>query len=188
MFTRVDEFGAPESPPGRRRRWWLRWELALVAGIVLVALPFLGSFSSGLNAEAAAAASAAIEKVSPAEHHNHGHEVTAEDTVICGVHVFGFEPTTASAVAEIETVYGYYFCAVGQPGTRYEDSGRSDGPVVVRLGPHPVVSIAAPGAGYPERVRAMMPDRYESQCFAGLPDHSVAAGVKERFLATVTAS
>jgi hypothetical protein len=155
------------------------WELVLLVGAVALGIALRGS--TGLTREIATAAAAAIENASPAEHHAHGHDITGGDRVICGVHVFGYEPATARTVAAVTTVYGYYFCAIGAPGTPYSQSSRSDGPVVVHFGSAPSVTIAAPGDGYADRVRAMMPDPYESQCFHGLPDSSVAAAVKSRY-------
>ena len=52
---------------------------------------------------------------------------------------------------------------------------------MVRLQPVASVQIAQHGQGYPDRVRAMMPDQYEQQCFNGLPDGSVAGDVKRRY-------
>jgi hypothetical protein len=118
-------------------------------------------------------AAAVIEQASPAEHHDHGHEVTPDDRLFCGVDVFGVRG---------ETVYGYYFCALGRPGVPYLESSRVDGPVVVTLGPTPSARIAPPGAGYADAVQAMMPDEYESRCFSGLPDPSVAAEVRRRYV------
>jgi hypothetical protein len=155
------------------------WELVGLVAVLAIGIPLRGS--TGLTTEIAKAAAAAIENASPAEHHAHGHEVTGGDRVICGVHVFGYEPAAASRLEAVTTVYGYYFCAIGAPGTPYNESSRSDGPVVVHFGPIPTVTIAAPGDGYAERVRAMMPDPYEAQCFHGLPDSRVAAAVKSRY-------
>lgn len=139
----------------------------------------------GLRFEVGEAAARLIEQASPAEHHEHGHVVGADDKVICGVHVFGTEPANPATVDEVSVVYGYYFCAMGSPGTPYLMSSRADGPVVVRFGPPPVVTIVRSGPNYAERVRALMPDEYEDQCFGGLPDDAVAARVKARYLEEV---
>ena len=92
-----------------------------------------------------------LEQASPAEHHDHGHEVTAEDTILCGIDVFGVDPPSATIVDEVQTVYGYYFCAVGRPGLPYLESSRTDGPVVVTLRPRrpsrSPSTAGLPGAG-----------------------------------------
>jgi hypothetical protein len=130
---------------------------------------------------AADRAARALEQASPAEHHDHGHEVAAGDRVYCGVAVFGVDPPSVTVIEEVETIYGYYFCAVGRPGVPYLDSSRADGPLVVRMTDPPTIQIAAPGEDYQERVRAMMPDQYEDRCFGGLPDPTVAEAVKRRY-------
>lgn len=133
-----------------------------------------------LTAVAAERAARLLEQVSPAEHHDHGHEVGTDDRIFCGVAVFGVDPPSAHVIDDVRTVYGYYFCAVGRPGVPYLQSSRADGPIVAHLTP-PAVQIAAPGADYQDRVRAMMPDQYEDLCFSGLPDPTVADEVKRRY-------
>lgn len=182
--------GGPPAPPdrsGRRRLWWLVPELAAAA--VLLALLASGLAPAhgppDLRTTAAERAARVLEQVSPGEHHDHGHEVAAEDQIYCGVAVFGVDPPSASAIDDVQTVYGYYFCAVGRPGVPYLQSTRADGPIVVHLADPPTVQIAAPGADYQERVRAMMPDQYEELCFGGLPDATVAEEVKRRYESNV---
>ena len=150
-----------------RKWWWVVLEVVVAAGLVL---GYLGDGREG-EGEAGRLAAAVIEQASPAAHHDH--EVVAGDQVFCGVDVFGVRG---------ETVYGYYFCALGRPGVPYLESSRVDGPVVVTLGPTPTARIAPPGAGYAAAVRAMMPDEYESRCFRGLPDPSVADEVRRRYV------
>jgi hypothetical protein len=70
---------------------------------------------------------------------------------------------------------------MGRRGVPYLRSNRADGPIVVHLTEPPTVQVVPPGADYPERVRAMMPDEYEDLCFSGLPDPSVADEVKRRY-------
>jgi hypothetical protein len=152
----------------------------------LVSRPSDNAGPGDLYTAAGARAARLLEQASPAEHHDHGHQVGAEDRVYCGVAVFGVDPPSAAVVSDVDVVYGYYFCAVGRPGLPYLSSSRSDGPVVVQLTGPPVLQIAAPGAGYPERVRAMMPDQYEDRCFGGLPDPAVADEVKRRYESDLT--
>ena len=181
--------GAASAPnrPGRRRLWWLAAEILVLAVVVVLLILNLaaGSPQGGgpgdLRAAAAERAAQFLEQASPAEHHDHGHEVAVQDRVYCGVAVFGVDPSAAGIIDDVETVYGYYFCAIGGPGVPYLESSRSDGPIVVHLADPPSIQIAAPGADYQERVRAMMPDQYEELCFGGLPDPTVAEEVKRRY-------
>lgn len=166
-----------------RRGWWLIPEIAAFALLLALAVPFLssGGGQSGLQAAAAERGSRLLEQASPAEHHSHGHIVAGEDAVLCGIDVFGVDPPSATIIDDVQTVYGYYFCAVGRPGIPYLESSRSDGPIVVQLLPAPYIQIAQHGQGYQDRVRAMMPDQYEQYCFNGLPDDSVAREVRRRY-------
>ena len=176
----------PWDRRGRRRLWWLLPEVAAVALLLALLVPYLANRSpqaGPLTLEAAAAerAARALEQVSPAEHHDHGHEVGSGDRIFYGVAVFGVDPPSATVIDDVQTVYGYYFCAVGRRGLPYLQSSRADGPIVVHLTEPPTVQVVAPGADYQERVRAMMPDQYEELCFSGLPDPSVAEAVKRRY-------
>jgi hypothetical protein len=146
-----------------------------MVGIVLL-VAYLGGFGDPPDDALALRAAEVIEQTSPAAHLAHGHEVSDGDQAFCGVDVFG---------SDGDTVYGYYFCAMGHAGVPYLESMRFDGPVVVHLGAAPTAWIAPPGAGYAEAVRAMMPDRYEPLCFSGLPDPDVAAKVRERYVRTL---
>jgi hypothetical protein len=163
--------------------WWLVPEVAALC-VLLILLgfgPVQRTRADGLYDLAAERAARTLEQASPTEHHDHGHDVGADDRVYCGVMVFGLEPPSAAAIDEVRVIYGYYFCAVGRPGVSYLDSSRSDGPIVVRLANPATVQIVAPGADYQARVRAMMPDQYEERCFGGLPDPAVAENVKRRY-------
>lgn len=171
------------APAASRRGWWVLPEVVAFAVLAVLAVPYLGARSgqSGIHAQAAERGSRILEQATPAEHHNHGHEVTTGDRIFCGIDVFGVDPPTAIVIDDVTTVYGYYFCAVGRPGLEYMQSSRSDGPIVVNLVGTPSVTIAASGQGYQDRVRAMMPDQYEQYCFNGLPDGTVAAEVRGRY-------
>jgi hypothetical protein len=175
--------GAPApSPPPRRRAWWLGVELAVFAALAVLAVPSLATLGSDVRDQAAERAAGLIQQLSPAQHHDHGHTVTGNDNVVCGVDVFGTEPRAPASVDDVRTVYGYYFCAIGPDGTPYDGSSRSDGPVVVTLRPVPSVRIPGQGAGYEQRVRDLMPDEYEPLCFGGLRDQSVALDVRRRYI------
>jgi hypothetical protein len=177
MSTAVDE---RSTQTRTRRGWWLVPELAAVAILAIIAVPFLGGRGAA-ESEIARRAGQIIEQASPAEHHDHGHDFTAAQQIFCGVDVFGTDPPNATAPAEVRTVYGYFFCAAGTAGVPYTESSRADGPVVVTLNGTPRAQIAQSGAGYADRVRAMMPDQYEDRCFHGLPDASIAAAVRTRY-------
>jgi hypothetical protein len=165
-----------------RRAWWLVPEVAAVAVLaVLLATAPVPPSPAELRAQLTARVIAALESASPAEHHDHGHDITAEDRVACVAEVYGTDPPDAATVAQARTVYAQYFCAAGPPGTRFELSAFSSGPCAVRLSNPPVVVIPRSGMGYPERVRELVPDRYEEQALKGFQDPSVPDALRPKF-------
>ncbi|MEV4410728.1 hypothetical protein [Catellatospora sp. NPDC049609] len=163
----------------RRNAWWLVPELlalALVAVLSLVARP------AELDQVLAERVSAILTASSPAEHHAHGHDVAAEDTVLCTAETMGTEPAGATRVADVRVVYAYFFCAAGEPGQPWDFAARISGPVVVELTEPPAVRIAEAGLGYQDRVRAMLPDRYEDWAFSGFRDKELPTALQRRYL------
>ena len=168
-----------------RHAWWLGFEVALtaIAAVLFVAVGREPALSTEeLRARLADRVVAALEQSSPIEHHDHGHAVTAGDRIACVAEVFGTDPPDATRVADVGTVYARYLCASGPPGTAFELSARSSGPVVVRLSDPPAVFVPH-GPGYADQVLAMLPDRYEEQAFAGFSDRSVPDRLRPRFAA-----
>ncbi|MCP2327981.1 hypothetical protein HDA40_006488 [Hamadaea flava] len=173
----------------RRNGFWLRVEAGLtVLGLLAVGVagPLRVPSEQDVLAALAPQVVAALERVSPAEHHNHGHEVTAGDRVLCAAEPFGFEPPDAQSVSEVRVAYAYYLCAAAPPGTPWDQSARISGPVAVRLSQPPVVRIAQAGAGYPERVKALIPARYQARV-NGFADSAVPARLRQRYEEQVAA-
>lgn len=163
----------------RRNAWWLLPELValgLVAVLGLVAAP------AGLDDALAARVAAILTESSPAEHHAHGHDVAAEDTVMCTAETMGTEPAAATRIEDVRVVYAYFMCAAGEPGQPWDFAARISGPVVVELGEPPVVRIAQAGLGYRDRVTAMLPDRYEEWAFSGFRNKALPTALQRRYL------
>ncbi|WP_191843628.1 hypothetical protein [Catellatospora chokoriensis] len=163
----------------RRNAWWLLPELlalALVAGLFAVAAP------ADLKDVLADRVAVILAQSSPSEHHQHGHDVAAEDTVLCTAETMGMEPADATRVADVRVVYAYFFCAAGEPGQPWDFAARISGPVVVELTEPPRVRIAEAGLGYPDRVKAMLPDQYEPWAFGGFHDPSLPTVLQQRYL------
>jgi hypothetical protein len=170
-----------------RRAWWLVPEVAAVAVLLVAVVLRPGGIAGGsdLRAQLIERVVAALERASPTEHHDHGHQVTAADRVACVAELHGTDPVAARGLAEVREVYAQYMCAAGAPGTAYDDSSRSSGPVAVRLSDPPVVRVPPSGLGYPDRVRALLPDEYEEQALKGFRDPSVPAALRARYDAMV---
>jgi hypothetical protein len=171
-----------------RHAWWLGSELVLALAVTL-AFVAVGReppppSPEQLRAQLADRVVAALEQASPTEHHDHGHAITAEHRVACVAEVIGADPPTAVRLTEVQTVYAQYLCASGVPGTAFELSARSAGPVAVRLADPPSVQVPH-GAGYADQVRTLLPDQYEDQAFAGFRDQAVPDALRPRFDAIV---
>lgn len=110
--------------------------------------------------------------------HGAGHEV---GEVVCAVDPFGVEPAGAGTVAEVEWVYAHHMCAITGPGAGWAMSVRASGPIAVRLGGRPVVRVPEPGAGYPERVRRLIPERHHDAAFGEFGDEDAIEAARRRF-------
>jgi hypothetical protein len=165
--------------------WWLVPEVAAFVILAVAVVPSLGSGSGGLRAQVAQRAAELVEQAGPTQSHLHEDEPVVAQQTFCGIDVFGTDPPSATALSEVTTVYGYYFCAAGSRGLPYVESNRADGPVVVTIAGATRVQIAQSGASYVDQVRLMMPDQYEDKCFHGLPDPGIAAEVRDRYEAAL---
>ncbi|MEU7825814.1 hypothetical protein [Catellatospora sp. NPDC049111] len=163
----------------RRNAWWLLPELL---ALVLVAGLFAAAGPVDLRDTLAERVAVILAESSPAEHHQHGHDVAAEDTVLCTAETMGMEPADARRVQDVRVVYAYFFCAAGAPGQPWDVAARISGPVVVELTDPPQVRIAEAGLGYPDRVKAMLPDQYEAWAFGGFHDASLPTALQRQYL------
>jgi hypothetical protein len=173
-----------------RRWWWLAPELVLVLAAVGVAAYAPDPTSPGeLRAQVAARTVAAIERLSPAEHHDHGHEVDAAQTKIaCVAEIMGFRPADAKRVEDVRTAYAYFLCAAGAPGQPYPQSAHISGATAVDLRNPPVVHIQQAGTRYDEWVRAVMPPEYRQWAVQGFHDPTIADGLVAKYQALVGTS
>jgi hypothetical protein len=153
----------------RRHRWWLLPELAAVALIVAV-MVYINA--GRLEDEMSARAQAVLEQQTPVDLEListlHGHE---SERVLCVAEAFGSDPADPETIEQVRIIYARYLCALVQKGMPWDYATRSTGPAVITLTDPPTVQVVRSGAGYPERVRAMMPDDLEAEALAGFNDH-----------------
>lgn len=193
MSTVVDGSGST-SGAGTRVRWLLAALVVLAVAVLVIALRGGGSADPAaapspqagvpepLRAALAARLVTVLEEATPAEHHDHGHELAGPAPVICAVDVFGIDPPGATALDQVRTVYALHLCAVAEPGRPWEWAVKMSGPLAAQWRPdRPVVRIAAPGQGYPERVRALIPDRYQDRAFGSFQNSAALAELRRRF-------
>ncbi|GIE85781.1 hypothetical protein [Actinoplanes regularis] len=113
---------------------------------------------------------ATLEQSGPETHNHAGHGTqqataggAAKPAVICGIRLYGYEPTGASRLAEIRTVYGFHLCGVAEPKQPWDVAVKLAGPVILDLSTDPVgiqVVEATAEVKYVDRLRQMFPDKY----------------------------
>lgn len=155
--------------------------LVTLAGLTLAGVTFFVARqpSSQLNEELAAQVTLILEQASPGEHHSHGHSFDAG--VVCAVEPFGTEPSNAASLVEVRWVYARHMCAITGQSRDWASSVRASGPIAVKIDIPPQVRVPEAGAGYPERVRRLIPERYHEQAFAEFSDDAAIDAARERF-------
>ncbi|WP_188189296.1 hypothetical protein [Nonomuraea sp. SYSU D8015] len=166
----------------------IRTRRGLVAAIVtLASLTLAGVMffaarqpSDQLKEELAAQVTKILEESSPDEHHAHGHGF--ESRVVCAVEPFGTEPADATSLVEVTWVYARHLCAITGDSTEWAESVRASGPIAVKISIPPQVRVPEPGAGYPDRVRNLIPARYHEQAFQEeFDDEAAIDAARQRF-------
>jgi hypothetical protein len=182
----------------------MRWAAAAGVAIVAVGVVVGGVILAdepSLDEQLSRRVVAALERVTPATAPTtgaaHGHATPANpnrrtdidgNELVCVAKVFGHEPAAASTVDDVEVVYAHRTCAAVGPGLAWPESLRETGPVAVRLGvPDELVLPekalpAQPDAAYADRIRAVIPTRYQKQAlaYANFVDPDVAADLQDR--------
>jgi hypothetical protein len=160
---------------------------AIVALVVVltgaaVAVGLSRSGDTELRGLLAARVTELLERSTPAEHHDHGHEFGDEaGQVVCAVDPFGYDPPDATTLAQVKHVYARHMCAITGPHAGWAVSVRASGPIAVDLGDRPVIRVPTPGTGYPERVRQLIPQRYQAEAFAEFADEDAIDAARARF-------
>jgi len=166
------------------RWWWVAPELALVVVAVLASAYLPAPTPRGaLRAQVTARATTAVERLTPADHSAHGHDLTADRTrIACVAELMGYAPAGAARLADVETAYLYYQCAAGAPGQPYDQAALLAGPAAVDLGRQPPVArVPGAGPGYAQRLLTLIPPEYHAWAIDGFHDPAVAASLPARY-------
>ncbi len=161
----------------RRHAWWLLPELVALA-VIAAGLVYLQSnaFTNQLSDRAMAV----LEQTPPAGQHLH--DLSGQTgKVICAAESFGTEPAGAKRLEEVKVIYALHLCAIAVPGMPWDYAARSSGPVVITLSDPPTVQIPLSGEGYPERVRALIPDKLEARAFGNFIDKGRPSALRARY-------
>jgi hypothetical protein len=157
---------------------WYRNRFVWVAVILLAvsagAVTLANSAGSGaepadLQGQIVARMRATLEQADPGQHNHAGHNVqqvaTADEkpAVICGVRVYGYEPAEVTALADVQTVYGFHLCGVAEQKRPWDVAVKLAGPVIMDMSTEPPgiqVVEATADVMFVDRLRDMFPDKY----------------------------
>jgi hypothetical protein len=161
------------APPWYRNRFlWVAVILLTVAATAVLLVRSAGSGAGGptdLTGTLERRLQVILEEADPAAHQGHGdhvHQGAGEAPVVCGVRVYGFEPTTATGVEQVERVYGYHLCGIAEAKRPWDWAVKLVGPVIVELSATPPTIVVAESTAeytFTERVRQLFPERYQEE-------------------------
>ncbi|WP_341720701.1 hypothetical protein QQG74_13930 [Micromonospora sp. FIMYZ51] len=110
-----------------------------------------------------------LEQADPGQHNHAGHGIQQVGTeeekppVICGVHVYGYEPAEVTELADVQTVYGFHLCGVAEQKRPWDVAVKLAGPVIVDMSTEPPgiqVVEATEDVMFIDRLRQMFPEKY----------------------------
>jgi hypothetical protein len=142
-----------------------------------------GDVPDDLMGQLASEITKVLEAASPTEHLHHGHGFASPglDPVICAVEPFGLEPAGVSDIQQVTRVYARHICAVDDMNGSWEQSVRASGPIAVDMTGPLKVRVPESGQGYPERVRRLIPARYQTHALQNFADISAIEAARKRF-------
>lgn len=143
--------------------------LAVSAGtVVLVNRADQETAPADLQAQIVARMRTTLEQADPGQHNHAGHSAqpgaTAEKPpVICGIRVYGYEPADATALADVQKVYGFHLCGVAEQKRPWDVAVKLAGPLIMDMSTDPPgiqVVEATADVRFVDRLREMFPAKY----------------------------
>lgn len=132
-----------------------------------------------------------LEEANPEQHRHAGHnaqpgatEEAAKPPVICGVHLYGYEPAGATALAEVRTIYGFHLCGVAERKRPWDVAVKLAGPVILDLSTARTgiqVVEATDDVPFVDRLRQMFPDKYAQLASREALSQEEMAGLRRRY-------
>lgn len=133
---------------------------------------------------------ATLEQADPGQHNHAGHSAQqvategAKPPVICGVRVYGYEPAEVTALADVQTVYGFHFCGVAEQKRPWDVAVKLAGPVIMDLSTEPPgiqVVEATADVRFVDRLRQMFPAKYADLAMKEALADSEMADLRRRY-------
>ncbi|MFC6017158.1 hypothetical protein ACFP2T_13200 [Plantactinospora solaniradicis] len=187
MFTR-DSFAGWY----RNRFVWVAVILLAVSATAVVLVNSAGSEAgpADVKSQIMARMRTVLEQADPAQHQHQHHatqvnsEGDKQPPIVCGVHVYGFEPTDVTALADVDRVYGFHLCGIAAPDTPWDWAVKLVGPLIMDMSIDPPgiqVVEATEDTRFIDRLREMFPDPYEAQAEKEALSESEMADLRRRY-------
>jgi hypothetical protein len=188
-----------ETRPTRRRTWLPRIfavVVLLAAGVfALVRLEVIGGPSPEERADTVRAdltdrMRSTLEQMPMSGHAGHG-GTDAEGRPVCEARVYGYQPADAKTADEVDTVYGFHFCAVVQPKGTWDFATKFVAPLVMKLGTNPPttqMAAATETVSYRDSVKKLMPPEYHTVALEGALEPGGMDKLRRRYEAAVAES
>lgn len=178
---------------------WYRHRLVWVAVILLAVSAGVVVLSNqggpeaeptDLHGQITARMRTTLEQADPGQHNHAGHgaqQVGADEqkpAVICGVHVYGYEPAEVTALADVQKVYGFHLCGIAEQKRPWDVAVKLAGPVIMDMSTTPPgiqVVEATADVKFVDRLREMFPDRYATLALKEALADSEMADLRRRY-------
>ncbi|MDG4824058.1 hypothetical protein O7635_19565 [Asanoa sp. WMMD1127] len=127
-----------------------------------------------------------LEQADPGQHHHAGHpgQSAVAASVVCGVHVYGYEPASVTALADVRTVYGFHLCGVAEAKRPWDVAVKLAGPVIMDMATEPPgiqVVEATAEVKFVDRLREMFPPAYADLASKEALAESEMADLRRRY-------
>ncbi|MET8092869.1 hypothetical protein [Micromonospora sp. NPDC005220] len=175
----------------RNRFVWVAVILLVVAAgtVVLVNRPGPEAKQADLQTQITARMRTTLEQADPGQHNHAGHGVQQaaaqeKPAVICGVRVYGYEPTEVTALADVRTVYGFHLCGVAEKQRPWDVAVKLAGPVIMDMSTDPPgiqVVEATADVMFIDRLRQMFPPKYAEPATKEALTESEMADLRRRY-------
>lgn len=165
--------------------------LAVTAGVVVLAdRAGPQADPTDLRGQITARMRTTLEKADPGQHNHAAHNVQQVATeqekpaVICGVHLYGYEPAEVTTLAEVRTVYGFHLCGVAEQKRPWDVAVKLAGPLIMDMSTEPPgiqVVEATADVMFVDRLKEMFPDKYEKLALKEALADSEMADLRRRY-------